>query len=89
MKDITLSSSEMFSPALISDELKIIYEIESKHFPKTRVINFLVTLTLLLTTQMCVGNKYQKEALVSPIVKFIMIIVFLVYTLASTYFNVK
>jgi len=88
MKEIT-SSSEMLSPVLISDELKLIYETESKHFPKTRVINFLVTLTLLFATQMCIGSKYQKEELVSPTIKVIMVIVFVVYTLASTFFNVK
>jgi hypothetical protein len=62
---------------------------ESKHFPKKRVINFLLTLLILFSTSICIGSKYQKERLVSKEVAFIAVIVFIIYTVVSTFYNAK
>ena len=84
-------NSEIKSPdtPLLSADLKEIYIEESKHFPKKRVINFLITLLILFTTSMCVGNKYQKEPLVPTFVAIIAVIVYIIYTVLSTIYNAK
>ncbi len=53
------------------------------------MINFLLTLTFLFTTSMCVGSKYQREKLVSTAVAIIAVIVFVIYTVVSTVYNAK
>lgn len=62
---------------------------EGKHFPLKRSLNFLLTLALLFTTSMMLGNKYQVERLVDPIYSYVFIVLFILYALISTYFNAK
>ena len=42
----------------LSPELLAIMKNEARHFPPARVINFLITLALLFTTSILIGNKY-------------------------------
>jgi uncharacterized membrane protein YfcA len=70
----------------ISKDLQDIYINEASHFPRKRVVNFLITLALLFLTSMIVGNKYQKERL-PAIYGYLMIGVFLLYTFYSSYGN--
>ena len=62
---------------------------ESSHFPLHRCIAFLVTLILLFTTSIMVGNKYQTEQFVDPFIAYIMLAIFVTYSVVSTIANTR
>jgi hypothetical protein len=73
---------------IISDELRIIIENEAKHFPLKRTVNFLITLLILFSTSMVIGTKYQ-SGITDPIYGYLLLAIFIVYSLVSTYYNAK
>ncbi|TNV78400.1 hypothetical protein FGO68_gene12330 [Halteria grandinella] len=72
-----------------STELQQIVDNEAKHFPPKRVIKYLITLAMLFITSMCMGTKYQQKRLVDPYVSYVILAIFIIYTVISTFFNCK
>ena len=73
----------------MSSEMQEIVKNESRHFPLHRCTDFLITLLLLFTTSIMVGNKYQTQQLVEPVWAYIMLSVFIAYSVVSTLYNAK
>jgi ABC-type transport system involved in cytochrome c biogenesis permease subunit len=69
--------------------MRAIYQNESQHFPVSRTLNFVSTLSLLFITSMMMGSKYQREDLVPAFYSYAMLAFFIIYSIISTIYNAK